>query len=101
MKVNLTYGLLLTPYEMQWLPSAPGFDLVAEQDFAVHARYCNDTKKFVFLGDNPTHNATDFLSSFFSGLAAMGIECAVTKKVITLSGNECEYQTIDVEKYFH
>lgn len=91
MKVNLTYGLLLTPYELRWLPERPSFDLVAEQDFAVHALFSEDTQQFVFLGDNPKHNATEFLSSFFSGLAAMNIECSIIKKVIVLRENECEY----------
>lgn len=100
MEVHLIHALILTPYESS-LINATDWNEICAQDFTVHALYCKDSGGMLFHSDNQNSDCANEISKIQQTLAKCGISFTLSKQIIILSDDECEYCVEDVRKHFN
>lgn len=98
MELRLTHALVLTPFESSL--TSLDWDTVAQQDYPIHALYCQTSRALLFHSDNQKSDCANEISKIISLLAKTTNNLVVDKQIIILRENECEYCAEDVLKHF-
>lgn len=100
-KLSFVHALILTPFEEVILGhNRTNWDYISNQDYCVHALYCKEKKKLLFLGTNLSANTEEHINSFLLTLAQLGELVTVDKKIIVLDFGEDELDEKTVVKHF-
>lgn len=96
---HFVHTLVLTPFES--LLTQLDWETVAAQDYAVHALYCKELNRIVFLSDNVKSNCQEKINEIYSLLEKLAIQFVFEYQIITLSDDENEYNEQDVLRHFN
>lgn len=100
-KLSFIHALVLTPFEEVILGiNSKNWEFIAHQDYCVHALYCKEKKKLLFLGTNLTSNTEENINAFLLSLNQLGELAKVDKKIIVLDFGEDELDMETVTKHF-
>lgn len=100
-KLTFVHALVLTPFEEVILGyNRANWDYISRQDYCVHALYCKEKKKLLFLGTNLKTNTEENINSFLLTLSQLGELGSVEKKIIVLDFGEDELDEKIVAKHF-
>ena len=88
MRTTLTYALVITPFETNFINDLQNWDEVAEQDFTTHALYCNNTKQFLLLSNNIKIDVDKNLLNILKIIHKIGVKTKINKKILVVEGVE-------------
>lgn len=98
MKYHFIHALVLTPYEATLTPL--DWYIVGAQDYPIHALYCQELHRIVFLSDNQKNDCTMEISKILDLLILFKMEVFMNNQIIVLEENENGYSEQDVLKHF-
>lgn len=98
MELHLTHALILTQFEASLSPHE--FETVCEQDYTVHAIYCQETKSLIYHSEPRKFNGFEEITVIKKVLANLPISVLWNKQILILEDQENEYSSSDVLKHF-
>ena len=99
MELQLTHIIVLTQFESTLTPL--DFEIVAQQDYAVHAVLNRATKSISFLSKPQKFNGYEDFIKFEENLTNLLIPVNWERNIVIVKDDECEYNADDVKKHFN
>ena len=99
MKYHFIHALVLTPFEASLTPL--DWEVLAAQDYPIHALYCKELGALLFLSDNQKNDCSNLLSFLQETFKILNVPAEWEKQIIIMSDDENEYDAQDVLKHFN
>lgn len=98
MKYHFSHALVLTRFESSL--TSLNWEVLLEQDYPLHALYCEELGALLFHSDNQKNDCTEMISFLKETFKILNIPAEWENKIIIMSDDENEYNAQDVLKYF-
>lgn len=99
MKYYFIHALVLTPFEASL--TSLDWDILVEQDYPIHALYCQTTNDLLFLSNNQKNDCTEMISFLKQTFEILAIPAVYEQQILILRDDENAMDAQDVLKHFN